>query len=261
MSYAFIGVEARGRVTTITLNRPRVMNAINKAMHHELQAAFDVFAADSEQFICVVTGAGDRAFCAGSDLKEASLGGLTGGYPRNGYAGLIERFDLYKPVIAAVNGVCLGGGFEIALACDIIIASETASFGLPEPLVGAIALGGGVHRLVRQIGMKRAMSALFTSERISAEKGLGLGLVSEVVAPGDLMGTVDRWCAEILKAAPLSIRATKETALRGLDEPSLEAAMKNQGDYPGFKVWRESEDGLEGRKAFAEKRPPVWRGR
>ena len=129
----FITVERAARVTTITLNRPRVMNAINPAMHVELQTAFDDFAADPEQFICVVTGAGERAFCAGSDLKALDR---HGGYPKNGYAGLIERFDLNKPVIAAVNGLALGGGFEIALACDLIIASENAGFGLPEPWSG-----------------------------------------------------------------------------------------------------------------------------
>ena len=258
MAYEFIEVEAKGRVTTITLNRPQVMNAINSAMHFELQYAFDAFAGDPEQFICVVTGAGERAFCAGSDLKAIDR---DRGYPKNGYAGLIERFDLYKPVIAAVNGVCLGGGFEVALACDIIIAADNASFGLPEPRVGAIALGGGVHRLVRQTGMKRAMGYLFTGARITPGEGYDLGLVNEVVKPADLSAAVDRWCEQILAAAPLSIRATKEAALRGLDEPSLEAAMKHQGDYPGFKAWLAADDTNEGPRAFAEKRAPIWRGR
>jgi enoyl-CoA hydratase/carnithine racemase len=139
----FITVEIEGGVTTITLNRPEVMNAINAAMHHELQTAFDAFAADPAQFLCVVTGAGNLAFCAGSDLKAASRDGHRD-YPMSGYAGLIERFDCPKPFIAAVNGVAMGGGFELALACDLIIAAESASFALPEPLVGAVALGGGV---------------------------------------------------------------------------------------------------------------------
>lgn len=257
MAYEFIQVETDGRVTTVTLNRPEVMNSINPAMHHELQAAFDAFAADDEQFVCVVTGAGERAFCAGSDLKA----GAGDGYPKNGYAGLIERFDLYKPVIAAVNGVCLGGGFEVALACDIIIASDNASFGLPEPRVGAVALGGGVHRLVRQIGLKRAMGYLFTTRRISAQEGLDLGLVNEVVPPADLLATARKWCDEILAAAPMSIRATKEAAMRGLDEPSLAAAMQAQNDYPAFAAWRTAEDTREGPLAFAQKRAPVWKGR
>jgi crotonobetainyl-CoA hydratase len=260
LTYDFIAVETAGRVTTITLNRPQVMNAINSAMHHELQDAFDAFAADSSQFICVITGAGGRAFCAGSDLKGRALG-ESRDYPKNGYAGLVERFDLYKPVIAAVNGVCLGGGFEIALACDIIIASETASFGLPEPRVGAVALGGGIHRLVRQIGMKRAMGYLFSGSRISAQEGYALGLVNEIAAPGELAQAVARWCEQILLAAPMSIRATKEAALRGLDEPTLAAAIANQADWPGFKAWLGAEDTKEGPLAFAEKRAPVWQGR
>jgi crotonobetainyl-CoA hydratase len=249
-------IERRGRVTWITLNRPAAMNAITPAMHRELEAAFDDFAADPEQCICVITGAGERAFCAGSDLKELTAEP----YPRHGYAGLIERFDLAKPVIAAVNGFTLGGGFEIALACDIIIASETASFGLPEPLVGAVALGGGIHRLMRQIGQKRALGYLLTGRRFSAPEAFALGLVNEVTSPAALRETVERWCADILACAPLAVQATKQTALRGLDEPSLEDALRAQADYPAFATWLAAEDTAEGPRAFAEKRKPVWRG-
>ena len=261
MTHRFIVVERRNRVTTITLNRPEVMNAINFAMHHELQAAFDDFAGDDEQLIAIVTGAGDRAFCAGSDLKAASQGEAGLGYPSNGYAGLIERFDLDKPIIAAVNGVCFGGGFEIALACDIIIASEVASFSLPEPRVGAVALGGGVHRLVRQIGLKRAMGYLLTARRMSARDGLELGLVNEIVSPGDLLPRVARWCEEILACAPLSVRATKQMAMAGLGEPDLAVAINAQNNYPAFVAWRGAQDTVEGPLAFAEKRKPVWKGR
>ena len=261
MAYEYIDVRKADRVTTIRLNRPEVMNAINPAMHEELQAAFDDFAGDDEQFIGVVTGAGERAFCAGSDLKAIAAGGRHAGYPQDGYAGLIERFDLNKPQIAVVNGICLGGGFEVALACDIIIASDQASFGLPEPRVGAVALGGGVHRLARQIGLKRAMGYVFTCGRISAQEGLSLGLVNEVVPAEELTAATERWCAEILKGAPMAIRASKEAMMRGLDEPSLADAMRNQEDYPAFHAWRRAEDTKEGPKAFAEKRPPVWRGR
>jgi crotonobetainyl-CoA hydratase len=259
MMYEFIKVDNVARVTTVTLNRPERMNAINPAMHHELQAAFDAFAVDQEQFICVVTGAGTKAFCSGSDLKAAASG-ERGTYPSGGYAGLIERFDLNKPIIAAVNGVCLGGGFELALACDIIIATENASFGLPEPRVGAMALGGGVHRLARQIGLKRAMGLIFTATHIAAREGYWLGFVNEVVAPDQLKKATEKWCEQILACAPLAIRASKEAVMRGLDEPSLQAALQHQAEYPAFKAWRVADDTLEGPRAFAEKRAPVWKG-
>lgn len=256
----FIRIERQAHVTTITLDRPKVLNAINPEMHHELQAAIDGFAADPEQFICVITGAGDRAFCAGSDLKVGAERGHVP-YPKNGYAGLIERFDLAKPLIAAVNGLALGGGFEIVLACDIVIAADTATFGLPEPLVGAVALGGGVHRLARQIGLKQAMGLILSSRRIGAAEGLNLGFVNEVVPAAELSSAVDRWCGEILRGSPMAIRASKETVMRGLDEPSLAQAINGQTDYPAFAAWRESDDLKEGPRAFAEKRSPIWKGR
>ena len=253
----FIQVETQGRVTTVTLNRPEVMNAIHPRMHFELQAAFDRFAADPEQFICVVTGAGEKAFCAGSDLKAA---GESKGYPKNGYAGLAERFDLPKPIIAAVNGLALGGGFELALACDIIIAAEHASFGLPEPLVGAVALGGGLHRLARQIGLKQAMGLILTSRRVGADEGVRLGFVNEIAPAGELAACVGRCCEAILKGAPLAVQASKETTMKGLEERSIAEAMKRQTAYPAFAALMASEDIKEGTRAFAEKRAPVWTG-
>ena len=250
-----INISKTGHVTTITLNRPEAMNALLPQMHDDLQTAFDAFAADKAQRICVITGAGERAFCAGSDLKAVKD---QGAYPSAGYAGLIERFDLDKPIIAAVNGLALGGGFEIALAADIIIASDTARFGLPEPKVGAVALGGGLHRLPRQIGMKKAMGLILTGRFIDAEEALALGLVNEVVSPEALLPTVETWCADILANSPASIRASKQSVMRGLDEPSLAAAMQNQNDYPAFADWRNSADAREGPRAFAEKRKPNW---
>lgn len=259
--YKFISVETEGGVTTVTLNRPEVMNAIHIEMHLELQDAFDRFADNPKQVVCIVTGAGAKAFCAGSDLKSAVAAGGHPEYPKSGYAGLIKRFDCPKPFIAAVNGLALGGGFEIALACDLIIASKNASFGLPEPLVGAVALGGGLHRLPRQIGLKPALGMILTSKRIDAEEAFRLGLVNEVARQSSLMDVAARWADEILRGSPMSIFASKETVHRGLDEATLSDALENQENYSAFSAWRMSDDAIEGPRAFAEKRKPVWKGR
>ena len=258
--YQTIEVTRSGHVTTIVLNRPEAMNAITAQMHDELQDAFDGFAADDDAFLGIVRGAGDRAFCAGSDLKSIAFDGAKP-YPKDGYAGLIERFDLAKPLIAAVDGYALGGGFEVALACDLIIATDRSRFGLPEPLVGAVALGGGVHRLARQIGLKQAMGLVLTANQVDAQRGFELGFVNEVVSPDAMDATLDRWCEAILRCAPLSVAASKEAILRGLDEPSLAEAMVHQENYPTFYRWRRSQDAKEGPKAFAEKRAPNWTGR
>jgi crotonobetainyl-CoA hydratase len=262
--YESIRVAIDGPVTRITLDRPEVLNAIHTPMHHELQDALDGFAADPAQSVCVLTGAGDRAFCVGTDLKYASARiaadrrhELT--YPPSGYAGLIERFDLTKPLIAAVNGVAAGGGFEIALACDIIVASETARFGLPEVLVGAVAVGGGLHRLPRQIGPKRALGMLLTGAFVSAAQGLHFGFVNEVAAPGALDAAVNRWITAILRASPFAVRATKEAVYTGLDAPSLAEAITHQTDHPAYRAWMDSGDRREGPTAFVEKREPAWR--
>lgn len=254
-----IRIAVSGGIRRITLSRPQVLNAITPDMHDELEEAFNQFAAAPDEHVCVITGEG-RAFCAGTDLKAVVASGGHRSYPAHGYGGIVERFDCPKPIVAAVNGLALGGGFELALACDLIIASEAASFGLPEPLVGAVALGGGVHRLARQIGQKQALGMILTSRRVPASEGLRLGFVNEVVPADQLEAAVERWCAEILAASPMSIRASKEAVYRGLDETSLADALKHQGEYPAYAAWRQSEDAQEGPRAFAEKRKPVWQG-
>lgn len=256
-----IEVSHTGRITRIALSRPEVMNAINQQMHDELQAAFDAFAADDDQFLCVVSGAGGRAFSAGSDLKSIAAQGRPHVYPRSGYAGLVERFDLYKPVIAAVDGVAVGGGLELALACDVLIATRRSRFGLPEPLVGAMALGGGVHRLARQIGLKRAMGLILTGDIVDAETADRVGLLTELVENDELDAVVESWCERILRCAPLAVRASKESVMRGLDEPSLQDALRNQQKYPTVVAMGRSKDRQEGALSFAEKRPPQWTGR
>lgn len=244
-------------IFTVTLNRPEKLNAITPAMHLALEAAFDRFAGDDSARVCIVTGAGDRAFCAGSDLTAFDPGVP---YPKTGYAGLIERYDLDKPVIAAVNGLALGGGFELALACDLIVAAESARFGLPEPKVGLFAIGGGVHRLVRQAGLKRAMGPLLTGRNISAREGLEMGFVSEI-AEADALEAARRLAGEIMACAPLAVQLTKALAMWGLDQPSLADAIAGQAKHPRFAAWQAAEDTAEGPRAFAEKRKPEWKGR
>ncbi len=260
MAYEFIKVEREGPLTVVTLNRPEVMNALHSPAHFELHEAFDAFAADPDQWVAIVTGAGERAFSAGNDLKHQAGGGKMES-PPSGFAGLTARFDLTKPLIAAVNGVAMGGGFEIALACDLIVASEAAVFALPEPRVGLAALAGGLHRLPRAIGTKRAMGMILTGRRVSAAEGHALGFVNEVVAPGELMGAARRWAALVSELSPMSIRASKQAVYQGLDELSLEAAIKGQNRYPAVAALYRSEDFVEGPLAFSQKRPPQWKGR
>ena len=258
MASELILTNAQDGVLTITLNRPEKLNAITPAMHLELEAAFNRFAADPVLHVCIVTGAGERAFCAGSDLTafDANVP-----YPKSGYAGLAQRFDLAKPVIAAVNGLALGGGFELALACDMIVASEKAVFGLPEPKVGLIAIGGGIHRLVRQIGLKQAMGPLLTGRNMTAQEGFTLGFVSELAAPDSLMEAAQNLARQIIANAPLAVQLTKALAMWGLDEPTLADALAGQVRHPLFDIWRGAEDTAEGPKAFAEKRKAEWKGR
>ncbi len=260
MAYQYIKVEREGPVTIFTLNRPEVMNALHSPAHFELHEAFDAFAADPDQWVGIVTGAGDKAFSAGNDLKHQATGGEMRS-PPSGFAGLTSRFDLTKPLIAAVNGVAMGGGFEIALACDIIIASENAVFSLPEPRVGLAALAGGLHRLPRAIGTKRAMAMILTARRVSAAEGRELGFVDQVAPAAGLMDAARAMAKTICELGPMSIRASKEAVYKGLDEPSLEAAIRGQNKYPAVAALFRSEDFKEGPLAFAQKRAPQWKGR
>src|SRR5579864_2873761 len=255
VTYKFVDVEHRGPITVVTLNRPEVMNALHKPAHFELHEIFNDFAADPDQWVAIVTGAGDRAFCAGNDLKWQAAGGERG-WNLSGFGGLTQRFHCDKPIIAAVNGVAMGGGFEIALACDLIIAAENAIFALPEPRVGLAALAGGLQRLPRQIGLKRAMGMILTGRHVSAREGFELGFVNEVVAPGELMAAARRWADLIAECSPMSIRASKQAVMKGLDEPSVEAALNGQNKYDAVAALYTSEDFIEGPKAFAERRPP-----
>ncbi len=251
-------VERDGRLLIVTLNRPERYNALHFPAHFELAEVWDGFAADPELWVAIVTGAGDKAFCAGNDLRFQAEGNVRKRCP-TGFAGLTDRYDLNKPVIAAVNGFAMGGGFETALACDLIIAAENAIFALPEPRVGLMAGAGGVHRLPRMIGQKQALGMILTGRRVGAAEGKELGFVNEVVPEGEAVAGARRWAGQILECAPISIRASKEAVYAGMNEATMEAAIGRT--YEEQHVLIDSADYIEGPKAFAEKRPPVWRNR
>ena len=260
MSFEHCLVERDGRTLIVTINRPDRMNALHPPANAELAQVFDDFAADPELWVAILTGAGPRAFSAGNDLRWQAEGNAVT-VPASGFAGLTSRWDLDKPVIAAVNGVAMGGGFEIALACDIILASETATFALPEPKVGLAALAGGLHRLPRTIGVKRAMGMILTGRSVPAAEGKALGFVHDVVAPEALMDAAKALAAQICELSPMSVRASKQVVARSLDTASLQAAYEGQMAHPAVGALWKSEDLKEGPLAFAQKRKPEWKGR
>jgi len=262
MAYQFATYEKRGHVAYITINRPEVMNALHPPASEELSAIWDGFAADPDAWVAILTGAGERAFSAGNDLKYTAqhANQFSGTRPplKGGFGGITSRFDLFKPLIAAVNGWAMGGGCEMVLACDIVIAAEHARFGLPEPRVGLIAGAGGVHRLPRKIPPTIAMGMILTGKAIDAAEAHRWGLVNQVVPAAQLLPTAEGWAAEIMQCAPLAVRASKEAAMTGLDLP-LETALRRS--YDNAQAHMASADRTEGPRAFAEKRSPAWTGR
>lgn len=252
-----------GHILEITLDRPKA-NAIDAKTSRELGDVFASFKNDDNLRVAIITAAGDRIFSGGWDLKAAATDGENEDmdYGVGGFAGLTEVFDLNKPVIAAVNGTAVGGGFEIALACDIIVAADHAKFLLPETSVGVMADAGGVQRLPRQVPYHIAMDMLLTGRPMKAEEAAHYGLVNYVVPMEDLM-TVAREIAQVIAdGAPLSVQAIKEV-VRGIEDMSLEEAFKavRNKQFPIYEKMLHSEDHIEGPRAFAEKRKPVWKGR
>jgi dehydration protein DpgD len=256
----FCRVEREGHRLVVTLDRPDARNALHRAASDELDQVWSMYESDPELRVAILTGAGDRSFSAGYDMREpAAPPGefLARRHPR-GLGGLTLRAPMKKPLVAAVNGFALGGGLELALACDIIIAAGHAEFGFPEPRVGRLALEGGMHRLVRHVPLKIAMGMLLTGRRISAEEAYRIGLVNEVVPLGELLTAARRWTDEILECAPLSVQATKEAVMAGLDL-ALPAAMALVPTTMAQALV--SEDQAEGVSAFLQRRPPRWSGR
>lgn len=253
--------ETKGRLAYVTINRPERRNAIDPETSRELKDAFEAFKADDDVWAAIVTGAGDQAFSAGADLVAMAQAFARGGDGPGfdvPFAGITRGFDCWKPIIAAINGYCLAGGLELALSCDIRIAAEHATFGLPEPKRAIIPAAGGTQRLPRVVPMAFAMELLLSGERFDAETALRFGLVSRVVPSDRLMPVVEEVAAKVLECGPLAVRAIKESVLRGR-EMSLVDGLKLESEMAG-RVFR-SEDAREGPTAFAQKRKPLYKGR
>ena len=247
-------------VATVTLARPEALNAVDLATEAELQRVWSELERNPDVRVVVLTGEGERAFCVGADLKNPSVSGLEyWAAPRpGGFGGIALRETLNVPVIARVNGYALGGGFEMVLGCDLVVACDEASFGLPEALVGRMPLDGGMTLLQRQIPYRQAMAMLMTGRRVSAREGLDMGLVNEVVPRAELDAAVERWVQALLACAPLSLQAIKQVVKR---TSTLSPADAQALRLPAVVAALQSEDANEGVCAFQEKRKPVWSGR
>lgn len=246
-----------GEILIVTMNRPNTLNALIPTSHEEMSAIWDDFYSNDALKVGILTGAG-RGFCAGSDISaytEKSNKPL----PASGGGGLTARQHRPKPVIAAVNGYAMGGGMEITMACDLVIASENACFGLPEPLVGAVAMGGGIARLCRKIPFTIAMGMALTGEKITAQEAYRIGLINELAAEGEALNVAKKWAEKIIRCAPLAMRMTKQICDRALDGETLEESILfEERSRPEI---MDSADFAEGMKAFMEKRKPRWQGK
>lgn len=257
-----VSLSIADHVARVTIDRPEVLNALDQEAELRMETIWQQIEADASVRVVVLTGAGDRAFCTGADMRNVDPGQTGLGYwaasRPAGFGGIALREALDIPVIARVNGHAVGGGFEMVLGCDIVIAAEEASFGLTEPRVGRLPLDGGMVLLQRQIAHRHALGMLLTGRRIKAVEALSFGLINEVASRDALDAAVDRWVAEILACAPLSLRAIKQVMRRtGHLSPQEAQALR----LPALVAALGSEDSEEGVRAFREKRKPVWQGR
>jgi crotonobetainyl-CoA hydratase len=253
--------KVENHVARVTIDRPEVLNAVDRATEAELIRIWEAIEKDRDVRVVVLTGAGERAFSAGADMKDSD--GKTGlqywaATRPGGFGGISLRTTLDVPVIARVNGHALGGGFEMVLGCDIVVMAEKATLGLPEPRVGRLALEGGIAQLPRRIPHVLAMGMLLTGRRITAQQALEFGLVNEVVPTSELDEAVDRWVEDVLSCAPLSVRAVKQMVRAGV---GLSPQQAQQLRLPALMEAVHSTDQNEGVTAFLEKRKPQWLGR
>ena len=262
MTYKFIEYKKEDKLVFIKINRPERLNALHPPANQELLDAFNKFKNDDSSWIAILTGAGEKSFSAGNDLRYAAENmdsqnddPLISSRVKVPFGGITSKFQCVKPIIAAVNGYALGGGLELAMACDIIVMSNKAVIGVPEPRVGFIAGAGGIHKLPRQVPFKRALGMVLTGKKITAREAYELGLVNEIVDPEMVMDTARKWASEILECAPLSVRVSKQMAYEGL-KYSFEEAM--EAEYSEYDKYQNSADHREGPKAFSEKRKPNW---
>jgi acetyl-CoA C-acetyltransferase len=255
--YEFCKVRINGHVLEITINRPEVKNALHPFANEELEEIFNIYLSNTSLWVAILTGAGDDAFCAGNDLKYSATGKKVW-VPVSGFGGLTHRHKRTKPVIAAVNGIAMGGGTEIALACDLIVASDNAVFALPEVKVGMIAGVGGIQRLTRQIPLKKAMEIILTGKRISAKEAFDLGLVNRIAPKGQAMEKARGLASELLEGSPLGISCSLEMWQEGNRYGDVPTALSQHSKAIDRLIT--GEDHREGVMAFVEKRKPDWKG-
>lgn len=254
---SLVEVTSEGHITTIRLNRPDALNAISGAMADELTAAFEKVAADDDTWVVVLAAAGGKAFCVGADLKERNSFTLDDFYAnRKQIRGMFQALRaMPQPVVASIFGFALGGGCELALSCDIVVAAQGTQIGLPEARVGLLPAGGGTQLLTRKVGVARAKDLIFRGKRIDAAEAHGLGIVTEVCPPSELEAKTMQVARDICGSSPVAVRAAKRSIDAALGVP-VEDGIEIENDM--WKTVIASDDRLEGIAAFNEKRPPTW---